>query len=75
MAKTAAISSVHVTFEAKAVSCAVEAWQDGKWAKAAEILAGAPRRNVVRFDPVKTDRVRLVSSLGGSIVCEIRVYE
>jgi hypothetical protein len=72
--KAAEVSRVHVTFESKAVACAVEAWRDGKWAKVGKITAGAPRRSVVRFDPVKTDRIRLMSESPAVVVCEMRVY-
>ena len=74
LAAPAEVDTVHVTLEKRASGFVVEAWSGEAWKRVA--TAGETRRrHVLRFDPVKTDRVRIVwaeAAKGG--VCEVRLY-
>lgn len=72
-------NTVHVSFqtrEHRATAFRVEVPQGGAWHSVAEVSGNAQRRRVLCFEPVKTDRLRLVITeakpeMG---VCEIRAY-
>ena len=73
------IDTIHATFQRtkdRAIDFTVETWLDGSWRTAALVRDNKCRRCVVNFQPVKTDRVRLVMSktAGQFGVCEIRLY-
>ena len=73
------INSVHASFQTRAdraTSFSVQAQIDGTWKTLAEIKDNPYRRRVIRFEPVKTDKVRLVlhKITGQAGVCEIRLY-
>ena len=76
LAETAKIAAVHVTFEAQATDCRLEAAAHGQWKTLATIAKSQRRRVVCRVQPVQTDKVRLVAEKpsGPLAVCEIRIY-
>jgi hypothetical protein len=51
-------------------ACRIEVWLDGQWQGAADIPAAhtsrmaGPRRRVVHFNPVHTDKIRLIAAKG-----------
>jgi hypothetical protein len=74
-----AIDTIHATFQRtkdRAIDFAVETWSDGSWRAAATVRDNKSRRCVVNFQPVETDRIRLVinKTAGQFAVCEIRLY-
>jgi len=78
--KLSGCNTIHVSFEDNkrlAVSFDVEARVAQSWKKVAQISDNQSRRRVVGFDPVITDRVRLVitKSRRPFAVCEIRLYD
>ena len=74
--RSARLDTAHVTFEAAGAACRIEVWLDGRWQQAADIPAAGPRRRVMRFKPVHTDKVRLIAAKPSNrpTVCEIRLY-
>jgi hypothetical protein len=73
------IDAIHTTFRRtkdRAVDFAVETRLDGSWRTAARVRDNKSRRCVLNFQPVETDRIRLVISKtrGRFAVCEIRLY-
>ena len=72
--REATIGEVHVTAEAANVDFAVEAMIDGRWQPVAKSTGNSARRVVLRFDPVTTAQVRIVSSRLPAL-CEVRIYE
>ncbi len=75
LSREAEVAEVHVTFEGEAVASRIEASIGEAWTPVAEIPAGLTRRVVVRPDPVRTGRIRLLAPEQRPVVCEIRVYE
>ena len=57
-------------------ACRIEVWSAGRWQGAADIPAAGPRRRVMHFNPVHTDKVRLIAAKPSNrpTVCEIRLY-
>jgi choline dehydrogenase-like flavoprotein len=77
--EAAPINTVHVSFQTRAdrgVDFRVEAQVDGAWKPVADVTDNPDRRRVLRFDAVRTDKVRLVlaKTAGRAGVCEIRLY-
>ncbi|HUW18420.1 MAG TPA: FAD-dependent oxidoreductase [Sedimentisphaerales bacterium] len=75
-----AIDTIHATFQRtkdRAIDFTVETWLDGSWRTAATVRDNQSRRCVINFQPVETDRIRLVISktAGQFGVCEIRLYD
>ncbi len=73
------INCVHVSFQNRKILAAdfdVQVDVSGEWKTVAEGAGNSDRRRVLRFDPVKTGKVRLVlkRALGEVGVCEIRIY-
>jgi hypothetical protein len=73
------IDAVHATFQSRtdrALDFNVETCCQGSWKVVAEVFENQNRRCVLNFQPVKTDRIRLVinKTTGQFGVCEIRVY-
>jgi len=73
------IDTVHVSFGKRgdrAIDFAVEVWVDNSWRPVAAIFGNEMRRRVISFEPVETDRVRLVMKkvTGRFGICEIRLY-
>jgi len=73
--ESAEVDRVHVTLESPGSGFAVQAWSNGAW-KPVAAAAGKLRRHVLRFAPVRTDRVRVVWAKAGATpaVCEVRLY-
>jgi hypothetical protein len=74
------IDTIHATFQTtndRAIDFTVETWLDGSWKTVAKVLGNQDRRCVLSFQPVETDRIRLVISktTGRFAVCEIRLYD
>jgi hypothetical protein len=59
-----------------AADFAVQVNSSGEWKTVAEINGNNDRRRVIKFQPVQTDKVRLVLQrvIGETGVCEIRLY-
>jgi len=75
----ATIDTIHATFQRtkeRAIDFTVETWLEGSWRTAATVRDNQSRRCVINFQPVETDRIRLVISkaAGQFGVCEIRLY-
>ena len=73
------INSAHISFEDAenlTVDFAVEVRVAGSWRTVANIVRNQSRRCVLNFEPVKTDKIRLVITniLGRLAVCEVRLY-
>jgi len=73
------VNTVHVSFPKRsdrATDFAVETWVDGSWKQAVAVVGNEMRRRVISFEPVKTNRIRLVISeaVGRFGICEIRLY-
>ncbi len=75
LAAAADVAEVHVTFEEKSVPCRVEGRTGAGWQLLGDIAPHAPRRNVLRFAPVKALAVRIVADAAAPAVCEVRAYE
>jgi len=79
LAEPSIIDTVHVTFQAigdRADDFTIEIWVEDSWKAIARVVGNHNRRRVLNFEPVKTDRVRLVitKTAGRFAVCEIRLY-
>ena len=74
--KASAVGEVHVTAEKQNADFHVEAIVDGKWQTVAKSASNRARRVVLRFDAVKTDRVRLIADGDAKLftLCEVRIY-
>jgi hypothetical protein len=73
------LDTVAVSFQTKLLRAddfQVEVWKDGQWQRVSELSGNKLRRCVVRFDPVKTSKMRLVLTKiqPDAGVCEIRAY-
>ncbi len=75
LARQASITEVHVTFEATAVPCRIEAGRGDAWKPVATLAADSPRRSRLRLEKIDADRIRLVAEGVAPVVCEIRVYK
>jgi hypothetical protein len=77
LAKAVPVGEVHITFEKKSVSCAVQVLSEGGWNTVASLVESSPRRCVVSVPPVLTEAVRVLFEKKNQLapaVCEIRVY-
>jgi len=79
LAEPSIINTVHVTFQAiddRADDFTIETWAKDSWKTIARVVGNQSRRRVLNFEPVKTDRVRLVitKTAGRFGICEIRLY-
>jgi hypothetical protein len=72
----AAVGEVHVTAEAQNADFHVEAMVGGAWKPVAKSADNRSRRIVLRFEPVRTDSIRLVadSDKPPLALCEVRIY-
>jgi len=73
------VGRVHVSFQKSrywADDFAVMVWREGAWKRVAEVIQNKSRRRVVSFEPVETDRIRLIMTKATKrlAVCEVRVY-
>ena len=73
------INSVHVSFQEnryRALDFSIEGWVAGYWKTVAKVVENQSRRCLLEFDPVKTDKIRLVitKTAGQLAVCEVRLY-
>jgi hypothetical protein len=73
------INSVHVSFEDNkdlTVDFAIEARVADSWKKVVAITDNQLRRRVISFEPVRTDKVRLVVTKTSTrfAICEVRLY-
>lgn len=73
------VDTVHISFQTKLLRAGdfrIEAWRDGQWQCVSDVSGNTLRRRVVRFDPQKTPKLRLVLTKvqPDAGVCEIRVY-
>ena len=73
---SAEIDTVHVTFESQSAPFAVQAWADGVWQTVAEVGCDTPRRTVLSFGPLATDklRIRIDRPSVETAICEARLY-
>jgi hypothetical protein len=79
LAEPSVIDTVHVSFQRnqdRAVDFTVETWVEDSWKTVANVVGNQSRRRMLNFEPVKTDRVRLVitKTAGRFAICEIRLY-
>jgi hypothetical protein len=79
LAEPSIIDSVHVTFQtmgSRADDFTIETWVDDSWKTVSSVVGNKDRRRVLNFEPVKTDRVRLMTTkaAGRFGICEIRLY-
>jgi len=79
LAEPSQINSIHVSFQKRtdrAVDFTAETWVEDSWKTVANVVGNRSRRRMLNFEPVKTDRVRLVitKTAGRFAVCEIRLY-
>jgi len=67
---------VQVTFESHSTPFAVQVWLDGAWQTVASAGDDTPRRTVLSFSPISTDRARIWMDrpAGETAICETRVY-
>ena len=80
LAEPSVIDTVHVSFQTRtdrAVDFTVETWVEDSWKAVANVVGNQSRRWVLNFEPVKTDRVRLVitKTAGRFAICEVRLYK
>jgi hypothetical protein len=75
-AQVSEFETLHVTFEQQCVACQVQVFADDVWRTVATIEDAPTRRMVLRFAPVKADRLRLLfeKTPVNVAVCEVRVY-
>jgi len=73
---TAAVDTVHVTFEEKCTACQIQAMENNAWRTVGNIETDSARRTARHFLPVKTDTLRLLFDAPSQqiAVCEIRLY-
>ncbi|MHC4365498.1 MAG: FAD-dependent oxidoreductase [Planctomycetota bacterium] len=79
LAEPSIIDTVHVTFQAikhRADDFTVKTRVEDSWKTIARVVGNRSRRRVLSFEPVKTDKVRLVitKTAGRFAICEIRLY-
>ncbi|MHC4708139.1 MAG: FAD-dependent oxidoreductase, partial [Planctomycetota bacterium] len=79
LAEPSTINAVHVTFQtmaSRADDFTIETWADDSWKTVAGVVGNKDRRRILNFEPVKTDRVRLMTTktAGRFGICEIRLY-
>ena len=79
MPQPSTINTVHVSFQKRDFSAAdfgIEVWTKGSFKTAAKVVANQQRRRVLSFEPVETDKIRLVITKASDqfALCEIRIY-
>jgi len=79
LAEPLVIDTVHLSFQKRtdrAVDFTVETWVEDSWKTVANVVGNQSRRRVLNFEPLNTDRVRLVitKTAGRFAICEIRLY-
>jgi len=77
--RASTINTLHVSFqkdEYRASEFTVEALLDGTWKEITKVSGSQARRCVLNFEPVQTDKVRLIFTKvpSGLAVCEVRLY-
>jgi len=73
-------NTVHVSFQTRALSAGayqLQARVDGQWKTLAAVTDNTERRQVLTFEPIHADALRLVieKAAPGAAVCELRVYD
>ncbi len=79
MPQPSTINTVHVSFQKRDFNAAdftIEVWTKGSFKTVAKVVANQQRRRVLSFEPVETDKIRLVITKASDqfALCEIRIY-
>jgi hypothetical protein len=74
--KITPINTIHLTSEERCADFRIEAFIKENWIQIAEVKDNRNRRVVLHFEPVNTDRIRLVVTAAHNpcILCEVRLY-
>jgi len=74
--RAAIIDTIHITFEKTVVDCHISAWSNGSWKTVTNVAGNKSRRCVLGFEPVDTDKIRLIFEKPTSppAICEVRLY-
>ena len=74
--KTTPITAIHVTSEEQCADFVVEAFVKDSWKQIAAVTGRKDRRVVLRFEPVNTNRIRLVATGANNrfVLCDVRLY-